>query len=317
MSNSKNHSIENSLTHFQNEFLDTTYLQSHKNWEISLDQIGLHARFKNYGPSKNNKLPALLTCTRLYFTYILNCNLFDSSIINCKLKLTDFDVAHKYFLDEKEPYTPWLLHHVFVVRTKTMLKKSNGNSKYHGMVTEIDIVNNKLLFGQFNPPLSDMEMTMRQQCTTLFFHMNFKTALEFDDSLFDGTILIDNEQYFWIYNKKKKHPLELSLSSTGLFLQIPKIIKVVCPNVKPFITQDGYSREIGLIPINEEDNGKYINRKILSKEVFSLEDDRVKSLEIQFRDQNDNVLRLSDGLPSMVKLHAKEATMDQFCIHVS
>ena len=80
--------------------------------------------------------------------------------------------------------------------------------------------------------------------------------------------------------------------------------------VKPFITQDSYSREIGLIPINEEDNGKYINRKILSKEVFSLEDDRVKSLEIQFRDQNDNVLRLSDGLPSMVKLHAKETTMD-------
>ena len=43
----------------------------------------------------------------------------------------------------------------------------------------------------------------------------------------------------------------------------------------------------------------------------------MKSLEIQFRDQNDNVLRLSDGLPSMVKLHAKETTMDQFCIHVS
>ena len=72
-----------------------------------------------------------------------------------------------------------------------------------------------------------------------------------------------------------------------------------------------------MILINEEDYGKYINRKILSKEVFSLEDDRVKSLEIQFRDQNDNVLRLSDGLPSMVKLHAKGATMDQFCIHVS
>ena len=198
-----------------------------------------------------------------------------------------------------------------------MLKESNGNSKYHGMVTEIDIVNNKLLFGQYNPSLSDMEMTMRQQRTILFFHMNFKTALEFDDSLFDGIILIDTEQYFWIYNKKKNHSLELSLSSTGLFLQIPKIIKVVCPNVKPFITLDGYSREIGLIPINEEDNGKYINRKILSKEVFSLEDDRVKSLEIQFRDQNDNVLRLSDGLPFMVKLHAKEATMDQFCIHVS
>ena len=65
MSNSKNHTIENTLTHFQNEFLDTSYLKLHKKWEIRLDQIGLHARFKNYGTSKNNKLPALLTCTRL------------------------------------------------------------------------------------------------------------------------------------------------------------------------------------------------------------------------------------------------------------
>ena len=108
----------------------------------------------------------------------------------------DFEDVHKNFLDEKESYTPWLLHNFFGVRTRTMLKESNGNSKYHGMVTKIDLTNDKLLFGQFNSPSSDMEMTMRQQPTILFFHVNFKAALEFDGTLFDGTILIDNEQYF-------------------------------------------------------------------------------------------------------------------------
>ena len=67
-------------------------------------------------------------------------------------------------------------------------------------------------------------LTMRQMRTILFFHENFKTSLQFDNSLFDGKVSIDNEQYFWRYNSDKKEPLKLSLESTALYLKIPNII---------------------------------------------------------------------------------------------
>ena len=317
MSNSKNHSIQNTLTHFQNEFLDTTYLKPHKRWEISLDQIGLHARFKNYGTSRNNKYPSLLSCTRLYFVYVLNCDLFGPNVNDCKLKLSDFEDYHQFYLNEKMSYTPLMLHRDFSTRTRSLMSlSSEALSSYSGMVTKIDSANNNLLFKQFDYPGSESMLTMRQMRTILFFHENFKTSLQFDNSLFDGKVSIDNEQYFWRYNSDKKEPLKLSLESTALYLKIPNIIKIVCPNVKPFITKEGYSREIALIPINEEDCGKYINRNFVNKETFILEDDVVNNIQIQLTDENDNALRLSDGLPSLIKLHAKEVTMNQFCVHV-
>ena len=82
------------------------------------------------------------------------------------------------------------------------------------------------------------------------------------------------------------------------------------------MTKEGYSREIGFIPINKEDCGNNINKNFVTKETFILEDDVIQNLEIQFKDENGDVLRLSDGLPSLIKLHAKEVTMDQFCVHV-
>ena len=318
MSNSKNHTLENTLTHFQNEFLDTRYLKPHKKWEISLNQIGLHARFKNYGTSKNNKYPSLLACSRLHFTYLLNCDLFDSTVNSCNPKLSDFGDMHKFYLDERMSYTPMMLHEIFSLWITTLNHESSeARSLYTGMVTKIDMSNKMMLFGQFNFPFTDTMMTMRQMRSVLFFNVNFKAALGFADSLFDGSIFIGNEQYFWRYNSKNSLPLQLKLTSDALSLQIPNIIKIVCPNIRPFITQEGYSREIGLIVINDEDSGKYINRSFLSKEAFELEDDVIKSLDIQFKDEHDNNLRLSDGLPSTVVLHAKEATMDQFIIHVS
>ena len=47
-----------------------------------------------------------------------------------------------------------------------------------------------------------------------------------------------------------------------------------------------------------------MNKTFVNKETFILEDDVVNNIQIQLTDENDNALRLSDGLPSLIKLHA-------------
>ena len=65
MSNAKDHLIENKLNHFQNNFIDDKYLEPHKTWCISVEQIGFHAQFKNKATSQNNTHPCLISCPRI------------------------------------------------------------------------------------------------------------------------------------------------------------------------------------------------------------------------------------------------------------
>lgn len=322
MSNSKNHLINNTLTHFQNRFLDPSYLKAHKQWEISLEHLAFHANFKNSATSKNNAYPCLLHCTRFFCTDDLKCDLFDKTQSKPKLRLTQFQERQKFYLNEKKSYTPLMLHQEFTKRSLTISKHDSKQQKlanYSGFVTKVDQENKILLFKQYKYPFDKLsnDYTRKQLRTILFFHENFKKTLKFADNLFDGTIKIDNELYFWIYNSKKRKPLQLSLYSESLFIKPPNLIKVVCINVRPSITQEAYSQEIAYIHIDKENVGQYIHRKFHTKDSFVLEDEQITNLEIQLLDENQNDLRLSNGLPTVVKLHAKEANMHQFGIHVN
>ena len=154
MSNSKDHLIENRLNHFQNNFLDNNFLESHKKWSISVEQIGFHAQFKNEATSHGNKNPCLISATRQFFFSKSGYDILTQTNQNSVLSLDFFLEGQMFYLNENDSYSPLMIHKLFSARCLATSKQKDHekNMLYSGLVTQVDRNSESLNFGQFRYP---------------------------------------------------------------------------------------------------------------------------------------------------------------------
>ena len=111
-----------------------------------------------------------------------------------------------------------------------------------------------------------------------------------------------------------------SLGFNATFTQssdIPKIIKVISPNVKSVLKNGSYCKEIGIISLLKSDIGKYYFKQFLSLENFELQDQIPDCIEINLVDQFDKPLNLDFGAATFVKLHLTSSKMNKFHLRIT
>ena len=104
----------------------------------------------------------------------------------------------------------------------------------------------------------------------MFFHNKFKECLGLDSSLFDDTVLIDDEEYFLFYNSEGRDSLNVDMNCNGLMIKAPPIIKLLCQNIKPCLSQESFSKEIGIIHIEKDKCNKVLHHYFRTKEHLAL-----------------------------------------------
>ena len=338
LSNAKDFHISNSLSHFQNHLYDTDYLSSHKNWNICVEYIGFHATFKNDLTSYNNKNPTVIVTSVFdFFSKRLSVKSYNKhisqdvdkmidSLKNNDFNLSDFDAHEKFYLNDKESYTPKSINDAFTDSIKVNF--FNNKNAYRGFFSQYNTITKKIEFSQFKFPFDRFKESEKNGLRTIiFFHEKFKNAFLKNEIMnnnriivnntFNGSLKINNDKYYYIFNSENKQPIKTKLNSKKLEVKIPNIIKIISKDIQPLLTQEGYSNEIAVFPLNKTDNNQYFHKTFTAKEYFPLDFTGKKHFEIKLINENNNRIKLSHGLPSIVKVHASSSTMNQINVRVS
>ena len=345
------YSVENKATHFQNLQFDTKYLDINKSYDIFLRYIAVHLQFKNPVISHQNKLPCVIVVTNTYLesinrriitrrsakkrkinnptsnvlqidndddwvqtTYVNNSESAQYEIISknnesTDLEITDFKFNQKYFLEENKSYTikemidKWRLferENESVVKEQLNLKESfntfNSLSD-HGYC----------LIGGYNFALHHLVVN--------FWHYKFVKKLGLDDkNRFDGVINISGDNYYYYVNNKTRQGIKIDLDNQGLKFDPPALMKIVCEQISPYITQDSYSKIIGVVDIDSKDRNKIMTHTFKGNEVFQLEHTENSHFEIKLLDEYNRRIQIGLSLPTIVELNATPSKMSKFNI---
>ena len=116
----------------------------------------------------------------------------------------------------------------------------------------------------------------------------------------------------------------LALQSIGISCNfkdnenIPKIVKIVCSNVKPIMKNEGHCHELGSLTLSKENNEKYVIKNFQTLKYLELHSQIPEFIEIKLLDESDNLLKLKSGLnPTFVKLHLESDKMNSDHINLS
>ena len=295
LSNSDNVDVNNTLCHFKNQLHDTNYLPNHKKWNLRVEYIGFHPQFKNQVTSDNNNHPAIIVTSVYEFlkksnvdlTFPIDGTLSTNAALTILrytiLDLSFFDDHEKFHLDENMSYSISSMDRHF---SKKIRRNSlNDPGKYRGYFANIK--EGKMQFSQFYFPFMNFHADETWMLRTIiFFHEKFaKCFSNFEDITYNGSLKIDNETYFWIFNAELKSPLKVSFLKEKIELKIPNVIKILSKNIKPVFSQETYSNEIAKFPFNEFDINKYFHKTFSSLEYFSTDTTNQTQFEIILADR--------------------------------
>ena len=158
------------------------------------------------------------------------------------IHLSDFKEHEKIYLRDTTSYSVESLHQQFYGNIKSEIK--NGLKSYRGFFSKVSPSGNTLEFCQYHFPFQ--KFTENEQWklrTVMLFHEKFAESFIEKASL-KFYIKIDNEKYFWYYNKESAPVLKVSFNTEKLKVKVPNIVKIVCKEIEPLLTQDSFSNEV-------------------------------------------------------------------------
>ena len=85
---------------------------------------------------------------------------------------------------------------------------------------------------------------------------------------------------------------------------VPNAIQVVCRNISPNLTGEGHDFVIETVPLNFEK--KILEYRPRLKKVYKINTHEIKSVELELTDENNNLIKFSTGIPTIVKLQISE-----------
>ena len=314
--------FENSLTKFR-MIIPKDYLDPSKKWQIGVKKIGMHLQFRNPICSSKNIYPELIQMTLEDFNGVMEFDMQESNevLVPSELKLRLFPESSKVFIDGAQSYNAITLKReiqkCFLLKAKAYLETWNG------VPVEIDPDTETMFFGHFfydDKLLDYTEGTERNKKRTIvMIHENFKKILKFtsESEGFLRTVKIDDQQYYY-YNSselhaKGGHPLKTSCRQ--FYIEKPKLIRVMSPNVEERIVNSDYYQILKEFACEDSGVNEYFQKKFDHIEYQGIKS--ISSIEINFIDENFEQLKLLRGLVSYVELSCKEMINGMIPISIS
>ena len=315
---------DNKLNSFTNN-IPREYLPSHKKWFLGMESFGMHCNFLNEAVSKNNKHPALIMFSTKYLIETIGVASITPYL---QFYLDMFSRNQCYYLEVQRSLTLKEIHKIFAQQTKMT---SVHTDQFIGFPTNYNAEKKVLEIGQFEFSHYDPNLSSYFLLHEVFLkHVEISsiggkstadkpTWEAFSLPNDDYKVLVDDQVYYWCksFIELPENFALIEISDIKAELIMPKIIKIISPNVKPIFKNGSYCKEIGLVSLSKTDAGKYIHRNIESLQNFELCDENPVSLEIKLQDEFDRDLRLDFGVATFIKAHLSSVEMEDIHIKVS
>ena len=116
---------------------------------------------------------------------------------------------------------------------------------------------------------------------------------------------IDDEIYYYFYNNpafREEDFYPFKSKKNEFPITAPKIMQIISPDIEHAINNNSYSQCLKQFTVDATEVGKYIHREFENYEFFEVLDKSIDSFEIKITDGNSEKIRLTQGLPTWVKL---------------
>lgn len=244
------------------------------------------------------------------------------SIVTPPIKMSKFFKFQKIFIDYSKSYNSGA---DFVSYVKTFLTHcytqciNEDERQQHDIMTQtLDLSysdsDKKCSFTDISQPDTDL---YSHTPPSILIHEKLVNSAKIQQ-LFDCVVEIEKQFYFVKIFKKDDLGLEISDVHIDFSITPPKIIKLLCANIEPLRTQDGWSQEIGVFKTYETEGKTFFHKNFQPREYFRLQDRNITHLKFSFLDENDKALSLISGTPTLIKLHLLPSKMhDELIVRVN
>ena len=163
--------------------------------------------------------------------------------------------------------------------------------------------------------------------TVLMFHKNFVKSINNEEFIkennvdrswvFDsGKFKIGKEKYFYYICDAGRSGIKLKSTNNGLNYQNPKILKIICKNINNVISNDSFSKMIGLLSIKPEMVNGHLHHTFKEQEFYQLQHTVNDVFDIELLDEKDQKIRIFQGLPTILDLRVKEIMNPNINVHI-
>ena len=298
----------NTLSNFSGS-IPLKFLDETKHWKVALHSFGLHVMQKQNLCPKSSSHPAVI--------HIALKDLYSQSSKHkqqdiSKLPLYMFREENMIFIDGRKSYSAKSLVESFESQVTNVIK-TNPN-KWCGMPVKFNENGNFIMIGQFDMNGNDYEETISsydedekgERRSFVFLNEYFKKGLDLQHGshTFKKTN-IDGEIYYYFYNSpvfREKDFYPFKSKKNEFPITAPKIMQIISPDIEHAINNNSYSQCLKQFTVDATEVGKYIHREFENYEFFEVLDKSIDSFEIKITDGNSEKIRLTQGLPTWVKL---------------
>ena len=159
------------------------------------------------------------------------------------------------------------------------------------------------------------------------FHENFVKSIKNEEFITENTVnrswvfdfghfRIGKEKYFYYICDVGRSGIKLNTTNNGLDYQNPQILKIICKNINNVISNDSFSKMIGLLSIKPELVNKQLHHTFKEQEFYQLQHTVNDVFSIELLDEKDQKIRIHEGLPTILDLRVKEIMNPNINVHI-
>ena len=163
--------------------------------------------------------------------------------------------------------------------------------------------------------------------TVLMFHENFVNSIKNKEFIKENTVnrswvfdyghfRIGKEKYYYYICVARRSGIKLNITNNGLDYQNPQILKIICKNINNIISNDSFSKMIGLLSIKPELVNGHLHHTFKEKEYYQLQHTANDVFHIELLDEKDQKIRIHEGLPTILDLRVKEIMNPDINVHI-
>ena len=340
---------DNTLTNFKNRLPEVLDLPENENWVAAVESVGFSSRFKNVHIPDKVGFPSFI---------LGNCkkNINSNQNSGCKTIYEQHKcpTIHFDFIDNEDNENCIWSYHTF---ENKMYSKSEIKQYFYDVTTNSKIKNINLVYDDkigalefsnighedkgtanywllihpsmihtFGIPITPMQITGSEYWKKVganrftLVKINVEGNEEEVNTNTPYTTYYKNEKYFAYAMWYLHAPLKCNPSSvfTDPDRRFPKVIKVLCDNIKPQTFNSSHSQDlIVFCPDFSNKEDKYYFKEFENKQYVKIANSVLSDFSINLCDENNNKLQLISGVPSIVKISIKKMEEQTFNVRLT
>ena len=298
---------QDSLSNFSNPLPKLT-LNEFYNHEIAVSSFGFSCKLKNNATPRNTNLPVMITAFRKTLKHVFNIE-DDSELVSKNLDLNLLTKENPgYYINVSENYTPEKLSLHF--NQLAVMHKQKLKFDYKGIPTSYNQEKSTIEFSQFHYNMDKFRYNSAKRMHQLFFffHERFVESLSLSFNNSDW-VTIGGERYHFFHPES---PQDVLSSKKSIIVKYPKVIHICSNTVHSTLCDDEYKPILRrtALPIKDGKIGSdgHVSFSFKTLEYVPAISKVLELIHIQFLDEDNKQLKLSQGFPSYVTLRIRSVS---------